>query len=175
MADKKTLTDEDRAEIVAYLDGELDERRARALEARINTDPAVRAEADVLRKTYDLLDYLPRPEPSPNFTHRTIDRLGTVAPTKSVQPVGVPRPSRWGVRFLGAAALVAASVIGWAVAPALPWLPRPKADNVTDLDRQLEKDLSLIEHWREYRHATDAQMATELDRPELFGDEHLGY
>ena len=62
-------------ELVAYLDGELGMAGNEAVEAKISVDPTVRAEADALKKTWDLLDYLPRPEPSPNFTERTLSKL----------------------------------------------------------------------------------------------------
>src|SRR5688500_14632959 len=75
MSTSSPISDDDRADLVAYLDGELDEEAARLIESKINLDHATRAEVEVLKKTWDLLDYLPRPEPSPNFTHRTLDRL----------------------------------------------------------------------------------------------------
>src|SRR5262249_41070651 len=71
--DMPQLTDEDRANLVAYLDGELDAEAAQALEAKLSVDPTARAEADALKRTWELLDYLPRPEPSPSFTHRTLE------------------------------------------------------------------------------------------------------
>jgi hypothetical protein len=63
------------AELVAYLDGELEPAAARRVEARLASDPQARARAAALKKTFDLLDYLPRPEPSTTFTTRTLDRL----------------------------------------------------------------------------------------------------
>lgn len=69
------LSDEDREDLVAYLDGELDEAAARQLEAKLSIDAEARAEAEALQQTWGLLDYLPRPEPSPSFTHRTLERL----------------------------------------------------------------------------------------------------
>lgn len=67
--------DELTSELVAYLDGELDPEGNEVVEARIGVDTTVRAEADALKKTWDLLDYLPRSEPSPSFTERTISRI----------------------------------------------------------------------------------------------------
>jgi hypothetical protein len=68
------------AELVAYLDGELDPAAARKVEARLAKDPAARARAAELKKSFDLLDYLPRPEPSPTFTTRTLDKLPAIRP-----------------------------------------------------------------------------------------------
>jgi hypothetical protein len=63
------------AELVAYLDGELDVDAAHRVEQRLAADPAARAKAAALKKTFDLLDFLPRPEPSATFTTRTLDKL----------------------------------------------------------------------------------------------------
>ena len=79
MADERSLNDEERDELVAYLDGELDEQAARDVEARLGRDPRAKAEAEALRRTWNLLDYLPRPEPSGDFTHRTKVVLNTSA------------------------------------------------------------------------------------------------
>src|SRR5262249_39026234 len=84
------------ADLVAYLDGELDPADARRVEARLATDPEARAKATALKKTFDLLDYLPRPEPSPDFTTRTLHKLpaasGAAAPGQAgAQPT--PSPS----------------------------------------------------------------------------------
>ncbi|MFO0826275.1 MAG: hypothetical protein U0792_24685 [Gemmataceae bacterium] len=74
------------AELVAYLDGELEPLAARKVENRLATDPAARDKAAALKKTYDLLDYLPKPEPSPTFTSRTLERL-PVSKSTPTQPV----------------------------------------------------------------------------------------
>src|SRR5262245_3229058 len=75
MSTPSPIKDEDRADLVAYLDGERDEEAARTLETRITTEPTLRAELEALKRTWELLDYLPKPEPSPNFTNRTLDRI----------------------------------------------------------------------------------------------------
>ncbi len=72
------LEDREREELVAFLDGELTGDEARAIERKISLDPTARAEADTLRRTWDLLDFLPRPEPSASFTEKTLTRLSAV-------------------------------------------------------------------------------------------------
>jgi hypothetical protein len=79
------------AELVAYLDGELDPAAARRIETRLAGDPQARAKAAALKKTFDLLDYLPKPEPSATFTSRTLDKLPALQPGSPPQPA-VPQP-----------------------------------------------------------------------------------
>lgn len=88
--DDAPLPDPFEAELVAYLDGELDAAEARRVELRLASDPQARAKASALKKTYDLLDYLPRPEPSPDFTTRTLHKLPATAAPSS--PAALPKP-----------------------------------------------------------------------------------
>src|SRR6478672_1711591 len=80
MAKPSSLTAQDRENLVAYLDGELDDRTARALEAKLSRDTQARAELEALKRTYNLLDFLPRDEASSQFASKTLDRLATVSP-----------------------------------------------------------------------------------------------
>jgi hypothetical protein len=70
-----TLNDKDRENLTAFLDGELDSKTARALEAKINLDPEARKEVEALKQAWGMLDYLPRAQPSLTFTSRTLERL----------------------------------------------------------------------------------------------------
>lgn len=87
-------------ELVAYLDGELDVAAARKVEARLATDPQARSRATALKKTFELLDYLPKPEPSAAFTSRTLDKIPALQPVTPQQqpqpstPQTQPKPSR---------------------------------------------------------------------------------
>ena len=83
MSKRSAFSQQERDDLIAYLDGELDGEAARALEAKLALDPAARAEADTLKRTYDLLDFLPKAEPSPNFTNLTLSKIGPVRPTGS--------------------------------------------------------------------------------------------
>ena len=65
----------DDAELIAYLDGELEPDEARKLESKLAVDAKVRTRATEYKKTFDLLDYLPKSEPSADFTNRTLTRI----------------------------------------------------------------------------------------------------
>src|SRR5262245_23411227 len=116
------LSEQDRDDLVAYLDGELDEDTARQLEAKLSLDPEAGAEADALEQTWGLLDYLPRPEPSPSLTHRTLERLAVG--TSSIQRSAA---SRWLVRLGWAAAVLVAIGAGLWIASVL-WPARQGED-----------------------------------------------
>lgn len=67
----------EKEELVAYLDGELSETEAEAVHAQLGRDPQLRLEADALSQTWDLLNYLPRPQAPLDFTAKTVQRLET--------------------------------------------------------------------------------------------------
>ena len=106
MNEPPPLSEPEREDLIAYLNGELDEDKTRAMEATLSLDPRVRAEADALRSAWDMLDYLPRPEPSPSFTHRTLERVTKQAVTTRVSG---RRWRPWAVAAGWAAAVLAGS------------------------------------------------------------------
>src|SRR5262249_44099703 len=65
--------------LVAYLDGELDSKAAESMATRLSLDPTLRAEADALQRAWDVLDILPRPQPSAAFATRTVSQVVPVA------------------------------------------------------------------------------------------------
>jgi anti-sigma factor RsiW len=171
MADQPSLSDKDRADLIAYLDGELDEDAARALEARLNRDPGVRAEAEALRRTWALLDYLPKPEPSVSFTNRTLSRVSAVR----TAPPGFAVRRRWQPWAYGlgwAAAVLLAGLGGYG---ASRWLPsRPPPHSATETDPGLVRDLSAVENMHEFENVEDVHFLKKLDDPDLFGDDSGG-
>src|SRR5271155_4554567 len=78
MSKPPRLDDWEREELIAFLDGELKGEEARLIERKLNLDPTVRAEADAYKRTWDLLDYLPRPQASSSFTEKTLTRVSAV-------------------------------------------------------------------------------------------------
>jgi len=66
------LTAEDRDNLTAYLDGELDENATRRIESILTSSEVARTDVEVLARTYELLDLLPRPASGKEFTEKTI-------------------------------------------------------------------------------------------------------
>jgi anti-sigma factor RsiW len=157
------LNEQEQDDLVAYLDGELTGEAARALEAKLSLNPRARAEADALRRTWDLLDYLPRPEPSPGFTHRTLSRA---APVVTGKRPAVPGRRRILPGVGWAAALVLAALTGYAGVGLL----RPHRPG----EQELVRDLRVIENKPYYDLVGDMDFLRELDQPDLFGDEAAG-
>ena len=62
-------------ELVAYLDGELDPSQAEVMATKLSLNPKLRAEADSLKRAWDVLDMLPKPKPSASFTAKTISQV----------------------------------------------------------------------------------------------------
>jgi anti-sigma factor RsiW len=160
MTEPSRFSEQERADLVAYIDGELTGEAARALEAKLSLDPAARAEADALRRTWELLDYLPRPQPSLRFTHRTLERLSPVRADEQ------QRQRIWRIRYLGLSWAAAILFAYWVGHAGYDWLvPREPGE------RQLLQDLRIIENKRLYDRIDDLDFWRALDAPDLFGEE----
>src|SRR5439155_1738405 len=132
---------------------------ARAVEAKLNLDPAVRAEADQMKRAWELLDHLPRPEPKPGFAGRTMDRLTALRPLEA-------RARRWRALLAWAAAIIVAAGCGFTAC----WLidRRGPAD---DADKDIARDLRLLQHLPTYELIDDVGQLAYLAQPDLFGDD----
>jgi hypothetical protein len=165
------LSDADREELIAYLDGELDAAAARRMESRLALDPGWRAEADALRRTWALLDQLPRPRPSAAFTSSTLERISVLRPA-----LAATRRRRWPPWALGAgwaAAVLLAGAVGYGGISFLGTRPGPSpgAPDLANTDAQLLRDLRVVENQRLYQYADDIRFLRALDNPDLFGDD----
>ncbi len=179
MTNEPNLTNEERADLVAYLDGELDERAASRLESKLGRDPRARAEVNELKRVWECLDQLPRPTPSPDFTQQTMERLTVVS---AAQPPAASVSARWRPLILPigwAAAALLAIGIGFAGTRLLS-PPKEAAETVVapEIDTEtLARDRRVIENRRLYEHAVNIDFLRALanpDDPDLFGDDSSG-
>jgi anti-sigma factor RsiW len=155
------LSDEEREELVAYLDGELDDEKSRRLEARLNRDPEARAEAEQLKRAWGMLDYLPRAQASTSFTHRTLERLAV--------ETGEQRRSRlrYTAGLTWAAGMLLAALAGFLLARTLG--PRPV--ETPDVHELLVRNLRIIERVEPYQQIDNIEFLQDLDEMEFFTDE----
>jgi hypothetical protein len=158
------LTPDERADLVAYIDGELPEGVSRLLTTKLTNSATGRREVEMLRKTWELLGHLPVPALDPGFSERTLTEIRRLE-VKS--PAFDPRLKTWTARtahvvvylMLGAASLGLGYVI-------TRWVwPDPSA--------RLARDLSLIEHMDEYLEVGSFDFLDQLaDSPEFGSDPH---
>ncbi len=165
--DDDLVSDED---LVAYLDGELPPDDERTVEAQLAADADARARADELKRTYDLLDFLPKPEPSASFTTRT---MTAVMPLSSASASGsqfVPASAparRWWPEAVAwvAVAVVAVALGGFAHRLVVPPAVEKPPDPPTADDFKLMARLPL------YAGVDDLDFLRALERADLFDGE----
>lgn len=150
---------EDREQLVAYLDGELDAAACRELERRLAGEPGVQRELQRLQQAWDLLDRLPRAEVDTHFTRSTVEMIAVAAQEEAECPQGPPW-RRW-PRVWQAGLLAAAGLAGFALFR-LAW---------PDANRQLLEDLPVLEHLEAYRQTPDLEFLRQLRDKKLVSEE----
>jgi len=150
--------------LVAYLDGEMDDESSRRIEAELASDAGLRQQLGALEQTWEALDELDRCEVDERFTQTTLEMVALAA-EEDVERVVKESPRRSRRRWLlGGIGLAAAAVAGFTAALLL-W-PNP--------NRQLLKDLPVLEHFEHYRLIDDVDFLKELQQQELFPEKTDG-
>ncbi len=160
--EQQRLTPVERANLVAYLDGELNESESRAIATKISLSPTARQEVAALERTWELLEQLPKPRASDDFAERTLTEVrhleeagGRFENALMTTVVRAARASIW----VGISAL--AFGLGYIVTQ---WVwPNPTA--------RLARDLSIAEHLDEYRDVGDFEFLKALANSSEFGTE----
>jgi len=166
-------------ELIAYLDGELSEHDHEDMERRLGADPALRREADELKRAWELLDFLPQAEPSPAFASRTLERLSVSRPTEAGKrraavapptntPIESPR-NAWLRRAMIIGAALAVFGVGYLV-PGIFFKRTPPELTQSEMEEQMARDLRVIDHLNLYQHGDELGFVVGLDQPDLFGD-----
>ncbi len=153
--DQQRLSPDERFNLVAYLDGELEEHASRAIATKLTQSVTARREVDALRKTWELLDLLPRPRASEDFTARTVT-VATRAADRSPAASEMARRVAGGLAWAAASALL--FVAGY-LTTARAW-PDPTA--------RLARDLSIAESLDEYRDVGSFEFLDQIDNAPEF-------
>src|SRR6185312_14905799 len=91
------LSPDERADLVAYIDGELPEVASRALSTKLTQSATARREVEVLKKTWELLGHLPFPEVDADFAERTITEIHQLELKSPAWESSVKSASTWAV------------------------------------------------------------------------------
>jgi anti-sigma factor RsiW len=163
-SDQLRLTTNERANLVAYLDGELPETESRLLAAKLTGSISARREAEALEKAWELLDHLTRPQASREFTERTLSQARGGASLDDRLVAAAARISR-GISRAAVVVLSVSAAVGISYA-ATRWLwPDPSA--------RLVRDLPIAEHLDEYREVGTFEFLNRLDDEPAFNEDVL--
>jgi len=154
MAKITRLSGEERDNLVAYLDGELDPLQIREIETALGQNPVARHDVDMLARTWDLLDNLPQQPVGEQFVSETMTMvIGAELGTEEVDPLA-PIKARnrtlWWTAAVSFAALALVSgfvISGWVV------------PNTTD---ELLNDYEIVVELDKYLEAQDADYLQKL-------------
>lgn len=162
MVPEQRLTPGERANLVAYLDGELPETEAQAIGTKLTQSATARREVEALTRAWELLDHLPRPTASESLTERTLTEARLIQEGHGRLEMALRQRAR---HLLLQSTWVAVSFLAFAAAfAATRWLwPDPTA--------RLARELSIAEHLEEYRDVGTFEFLKELaNSPEFSAD-----
>lgn len=158
MADESDELDPIDEELVAYLDGEIDPTGRVRVERRLAEDEAFRQRLHRMQQTWEALDLLPRTNVGDAFTSSTMTLVVAeqeVAATQAVKQVTAQRGRRW---WLGAAATVAAAMVGFLLV----------YRSLTAEDQALVKDLPVIEQVDQLHNTPSVEFLDRVQEEGLF-------
>ena len=151
-------------DLVAYLDGELDDESKRRVESLLAREPAVREELTRLKISWELLESLPAASVGEGFARNTLEMIAISAEHDARASQAWQRFCRRRNSWLVAFAVLLAAAAGYAGADRL-WPDRNAA---------LAQDLALLWRLDEYLYAGDMEFARQLAEPKLFGASESG-
>lgn len=157
---EQRLNPEERANLTAYIDGELTEDESRAIATKLSLSPTARREVEALRKTWELLEFLSRPKASLIFSERTLTSVRSLEAQAGFW-------NQTAVAWLDQAKNLVVCMIVAAAALALGFAltrwawPDPAA--------RMVRDLSLAEHFAEYKEVGSWEFLEELAKSQEFG------
>jgi hypothetical protein len=156
------LTPDERADLVAYIDGELPETHLQAIATKLTQSATARREVEMLQKTWDMLDYLSRPELTQQFSEKTVSHIRQLElHTPAWEPVLASLSATATVLAVYLVIGVGSLGLGYSVAR---WIwPDPNA--------RLARDLTLAERLDEYESVGTFEFLTQLADSKEFGRE----
>ncbi|QDU28790.1 hypothetical protein ETAA8_38950 [Anatilimnocola aggregata] len=148
-------------ELVAYLDGELEAADQVRVERRLADDVAYQQKLAQLQKAWDLLDILHKAEPDVEFTRSTVEMVAIQEgkEAEQLQAAAERRKVAWWIG--GGLAVALSAAAGFVVVQYQLQAP----------ERQLLRDLPVIERVDQYRHVESVEFLERLRQEGLFAGE----
>jgi hypothetical protein len=158
--DQLRLSPDERADLVAYVDGELPEAHSRAISTKLTQSATARREVEMLEQTWNLLDHLPRPQVTEQFSEKTVSHIRRL---ELAGHAWEPLVALWSMRVLFCLLYVgiAATALGVGYSLARWVWPDPTA--------RLAHDLTLAEHLDEYLEVGSFEFLSQLAQSKDFG------
>ncbi len=159
----QSSTEQTEAELVAYLDGELDSAANDQIERRLCEDAEYRRRLRQLQQSWDLMDFLPQVDVDQTFTQSTLAMVAIRATDDADVEQSRRLKRRKRLWWAGAASTAVAFLVGYLC-----------VYQVADRDnRRLLRDLPVIQRMDEYRYADSVEFLRMLDREGLFAEDDL--
>ena len=146
-------------DLVAYLDGELEQKAARHIEQKLAADGEFRERLHQYQQAWDLLDELPKTRVGDRFTDTTLEMVAVSASQAQIRLSH--RSQRQLISIGGALAAAACALVGYLAVATI----------VSGPDKQLVEDLPVIESLDAYRHAESIEFLQSLTEHGLFAVE----
>ena len=156
------LTPELHADLVAYLDGELDEAATLEVERALAESPVIRRKIEALTRTFEMLEELPRERVSEEFTERTLATIQVENDTSERPPEPWFKRLPRGLIIAGWVATMAAGVVLGVV------LSDRAGDDEAD---RLVEELPLVKNLGVYTDLESIDYLRELHNSGLFDDD----
>jgi hypothetical protein len=153
------LSAEQRENLVAYLDRELDDQQSHDIENVLARSEVARHEVEALARTWELLDLLPKPTAREDFTERTLTtiKVSELRPRLSDQP-WFDRARKGAIGVLWVAGLAACGVLGVLIT----------AKAIPDRQAELLSELPLYRNLDVYLEIDSVDYVKNLERMNLF-------
>ncbi len=154
------LTSEVREDLVAYLDGELEEEAAQNVDTLLSHNETARHEVEVLARTWELLDLLPATKASADFSEKTITHI-RLAEQPKLTPwliLGQQKLMQSLPWVVSGVLVVVTAAVGYLAAH--DWVP--------DRSRRMLSELPLVQDYDELIEVDSIQFLKELRASGLF-------
>lgn len=137
------LKSEQREDLVAYLDGELEGDQTRAIDQALVNSPVARHEVEMLTRTWEMLDLLPQEKAPDTFTQTTMQTIRLEDSTEPKVDLNrfLPQVRLVAMAFVWLLGVSISSWLGFTIAN--QWV-----DNPTD---RLVEDLPVIQNMELYQ------------------------